>query len=128
MGNDQFLPINSLDKRQKERRRGWIVRFLYESRPTPLEVSLLQEVMDAQNFPMSCRQLVQELDFLRSEQLLRVFPHGSEIELSDVQQARLLQRCCEIEEEAKNVSVRIRTQGVNFQEGSIGCLGVARIS
>lgn len=118
---------NSVNKIQNERRRGWIIKFLNEHRPMPMEISLLQELMDSINFPMSCRQLVQELDFLRSEKMLRVFPLGASEELDDVAQARLLQRCCDIEEEARRVCVRIRTQGINFQEGSLKCLGVARV-
>jgi hypothetical protein len=117
----------NLNKIQNERRRGWILKFLYENRPVPLEVSLLQELMDSMNFPMSFRQLVMELDFLRSEMMLRVFPLGAVEELDDVAQAKLLQRCCEIDGEARKVCVRIRTQGINFQEGNLKCLGVARV-
>lgn len=119
--------LDNTNKIQAERRRGWILKFLYEWRPKPLEVSLLQELMDSINYPMSCRQLVQELDFLRSEELLRVFPLGAANALDDVEQARLLQRCCEIEGEERRVCVRIRTQGINFQEGSLKCLGVGRV-
>ena len=63
----------------------------------------------------------------QGEEMLRVFPLGAAKELDEVEQARLLQRCCEIEGEERKVCVRIRTQGINFQEGSLKCLGVARV-
>lgn len=113
---------------QNNRRRGWIIKFLYESRPQPIEVTLLQELMDSVNFPMSVRQLIQELDFLRSEELLRVFPITATAELDEVEQARLLQRCSEVEGEERKVCVRIRTAGINLQEGSISKLGIQRVN
>lgn len=116
-----------VNKTLKERLRGLILKFLYESRPRPLEIAVLQECMDSMNYPMSCRQLVQELDFLRAEEMLRVFKIGATVELDDVGQSRLLQRCCEIESEMYTVCVRIRTQGINFQEGDLKCVGVARV-
>lgn len=119
--------MENLQQIQIERRRGWFIKFLYESRPKPLEVSLLQELLDSINHPMSVRQIVQELDLLRSEELLRVFPLGAAKELDEVEQARLLQRCAEIEGEERKICVRIRTKGINFQEGSLKILGVTRV-
>lgn len=118
---------DSKNRSKLERCRGWILKFLYSERPAPMELALLQECMDTVNFPMTFRQLAQELDFLRTEKMLRVFPFGATTELDEVAQARLLQRCCEIEEEARKVCIRIRTQGINFQEGNLQCLGVARV-
>lgn len=119
---------DQLKKFNNERRRGWILKFLYESRPQPLEVSALQELCDSVNFPMSCRQIVQELDFLRSEDLLRIFPLGAESEVENVKQAKLLQRCSDDEGEMRNVCVRIRTKGINFQEGDLNITGVKRVN
>jgi diaminopimelate decarboxylase len=119
---------DQLRKFNNERRRGWILKFLYEQRPAPLEVSSLQELCDSVNFPMSCRQIVQELDFLRSEELVRVFPLGAETVLEEVAQAKLLQRCANDEAEMNHVCVRIRTRGINFQEADLSVVGVSRVN
>lgn len=122
MKPEQFKKFNN------ERRRGWILKFLYESRPQPIEVSALQELCDSVNFPMSCRQIVQELDFLRSEELLRIFPLGAEHAFAEVAQAKLLQRCSDDESEMRCVCVRIRARGINFQEGDLNIVGVKRVN
>lgn len=122
-----MLDNDSKNKIKMGRCRGWILKFLYAERPSPMELSLLQECMDSVDFPMTFRQLAGEIDFLRTEQMLRVFPLGAKTELDEVAQARLLQRCCNNEEEARKVCVRIRTKGINFQEGDLECLGVVRV-
>lgn len=119
--------MEDLNKLKIERRRGWILKFLNATYPSPLEFLVLQELMDSVNFPMSCRQLVRELDFLRSEDMLRIFPLGASTELDGVAQTKLLQRCSEVEDEANKICIRIRTRGINFNEGNGKCVGVARV-
>jgi hypothetical protein len=58
---------------------------------------------------------------------LRVFPLHAEDELQIVAQAKLLQRCADDESEMRQVCVRIRTKGINFQEGSLAVVGIYRV-
>lgn len=111
------------------RRRGWIIYLLYATRPKPLDFSTTIELLDARNFPMSCRRFGEELDHLRGLGLLRVFPMGAEKEFSNVEQAKLIQRYCESDGELDdNLCVCLTTKGVNFQEGHFEEVGVRRIN
>lgn len=118
-----------LDKNKltTERARGWIMNFLYDYRPAPMEITLLQQCLDTVDFPMTFLHILREIDFLRSENLVRVFSIGEERELSEVEQAKLIQRCAKMDDEVRKISVRIRTDGINFQEGNRQCVGVARV-
>jgi hypothetical protein len=113
-----------------ERKRGWIVYFLYKQRPKPLELPSLMRLLDKVNHPVSRRRLAEEVDYLRSLGLLRVFPAHSEAALDEVRQAKWIQRYTEAEtdEELGDVlCARITTAGINFQDGINEYSGIARV-
>lgn len=113
-----------------QRLRGWIIYLLYKARPKPMEVVVLRTLLDRYNYPLSRRRLGEELDYLRSLRLIRVFPCDSEAELGEVEQAKLVQRFsdCESDEEMGQVlCVRITTAGINLQDGITNMEGIMRV-
>lgn len=107
-------------RERNERLRGWIIYFLYQSRPRPLEMPVLMRLLDRQNYPLTRRRLAEEVDYLRSLRLLRVFNADAEQELDDVKQAKLCQRYADSESDEEMGYVlcsRITTAGVNWQDG-----------
>lgn len=122
------MPDKLLQRRQIERARGWLVRFLCEAYPQPLELHELQTLLDQANFPFTKRGLAAQVDYLRQANLVRVFPRNHEMELDNVQQAKLLQRYAESEGELENtLAARLTRAGTDFQEGRLVCEGVARV-
>lgn len=119
-----------LRQTETNRRRGWIVNFLYSNRPKPLEFSSLIFLLDKKNFPVSGRKLAADLDFLRACGLIRVFPVGSNDTHNDIAQAKLLQRYCDSEagEMDDDCSAILTSRGVNFQEGHFEETGVSRVN
>lgn len=116
-------------KLETMKRRGWIIYLLYIMRPKPRDFSTVIQLLDARNYPMSCQRFAEELDFLRSLGLLRVFPLGANTELSNVEQAKLIQRYCESDgEDADNLCVSLTVRGVNFQEGHFEETGITRVN
>jgi len=118
-----------LRQNETNRRRGWILNFLYSNRPKPLEFSSLIFLLDKKNYPISGRRLSADLDFLRSCKLIRVFPVGSNDVHDDVAQAKLLQRYCDSEagEMDDDCCASLTSRGVNFQEGQFEEPGVTRV-
>lgn len=123
------LDPKQLRKIETERRRGWIVYLLYAAKPKPLDFSSLISLLDARNFPLSCRRFAEELDYLRSAGLIRVFPIGADSALDDVGQAKLIQKYCDSEGELNDdYCAKITTRGVDFQEGHFTQTGVAQVN
>lgn len=123
------LDQKQLRRQETEKRRGWIIYLLYISRPKPLDFSSLIRLLDQRNFPMSHRRFAEEIDFLRSVGLLRVFPIGAVDALSEVEQSKLIQRYCDSEGELDDdFSAKLSTRGVNFQEGHFEETGVTRVN
>ncbi len=113
-----------------ERLRGWIIKILYEARPDPLEMVVLSATLDECNFGVSRRTLSMEVDFLRSLNLVRVFPLGSNEELTKVEQAKLLQRFANSDSDEELHMVLCATlsaKGINFQECLEDAHGVSRV-
>jgi hypothetical protein len=118
------------DKQETQEKRGWIVYLLYLKKPNPFELNSLWSTLDQYNQPMGHRKFVEEIDYLRSLGMLRVFPAWAKTECSDVEQARLLQRFIEgssAREMGTFVYARLTTAGINFQEGTSEVLGIDRI-
>jgi len=116
-------------KLDTERRRGWLIYLLYAAKPKPLEFASLIHLMDARNFPMSCRRLAEELDFLRSAGLLRVFPVGADESLSEVAQAKLIQKYCDSDGDLNDdYCAKITTKGNKFQDGYFDEDGIMRVN
>ena len=118
------------DQERTERLRGWIVYLLYMSRPKALELASLTRLLDRRNLPVSRRRLAEEIDYLRSLRLIRVFNIDAEEELTEVQQAKLVQKYsdCDSDEEMGTVlCARITTAGINFQQGIEAQTGLARV-
>lgn len=113
-----------------ERKRGWIIYFLYKQRPKTIELPSLMRLLDRMNHPVSRRRLAEELDYLRSVGLLRIFPARSDSALDDVAQAKWIQRYVESENDDELGDVlcaRITTAGINFQDGLNDYPGIARV-
>lgn len=113
-----------------ERMRGWIVYLLYTARPSPLELHTLTRLLDARNFPISRRRLAEELDYLRSLRLLRIFPNDAAEELTEVEQAKWVQRYAASDsddEMGTSLCARITTAGINFQDGLTEHEGLSRV-
>lgn len=118
------------ERKRTERLRGWIIYLLYKARPQPLELALLIELLDARNFPVSRRRLAEEVDYLRSLRLLRIFPMHAEEVLDDVKQAKLMQRYSDCESDSELgqvVAARLTAAGINFQEGVDTLVGMQRV-
>ncbi len=111
------------------RRRGWIVNFLYESRPTPLSFNMLWQLLDARNMPLTCRQFAEKLEYLRSLGFIRVFKLGAEHELSRPQQAQMIQTYCDQDGEGgDHYCAVLSVDGVKFQEGHLEDPSVSRVN
>jgi hypothetical protein len=79
---------------------------------------------------MSRRRLAEELDYLRSLRILRIFPLGATQELDEVEQAKLIQRYsdCESDEEVgKTLCARLTAAGINYQDGIEDFKGIHRV-
>jgi hypothetical protein len=123
---------NQKDQKRERmgRLRGWIIYLLCKNRPNPLELVSLRRLLDRYNFPLTRRQLAEEVDYLRGLRLLRVFPVDAEAELDEIQQAKLIQRYadCESDDEMGLVlCARITTAGINFHDGLTDIDGIARV-
>lgn len=118
-----------LRKTETNRRRGWIIYILSVARPKPLDFATLIQLLDARDFPLSCRRFAEELDYLRSLGLLRVFPLGANDALSNVEQAKLIQRYCDSDGDMDDdLCASLTTKGVNFQEGDFEEVGIQRVN
>jgi hypothetical protein len=107
-------------RERNERLRGWIIYLLYQGRPAPVEMPVLMRLLDRQNYPLTRRRLAEEIDYLRSLKLLRVFPSDAEQELDEVKQAKLCQRYADTnsdEEMGLVLCARITSAGINWQAG-----------
>jgi hypothetical protein len=117
-------------RQRNERIRGWIIYFLYQARPGLIECPVLINLLDARNLPLTRRRLAEELDYLRSLRLLRIFPATAEQELDEVKQAKLIQRYVDTDSDGEMGDVlcaRITTAGINFQDGLTEHPGIARV-
>jgi hypothetical protein len=113
-----------------ERARGWILKLLDEARPDPVELAVLTLGLDALNLPLTRRGLGRELDYLRSQKLVRVFPLGSNDELDNVAQARWVQRYSNTDTDAEcggSLCALITANGINFQAGLTVVDGIFRV-
>ena len=125
-----MLKQRELEQERTERLRGWIVYLLYKSRPNPLEASILIRALDRVNFPLSRRRLAEELDYLRSLELIRVFAAGEKRELDNVEQAKLIQWYSDTDSDEEMRSVmcaRLTAQGINFQQDILQLEGIQRV-
>lgn len=123
------LKQNKLRTLETGRRRGWIVYLLYSARPAPVTFNMLIELLDSRNMPLTCRRFSEKLDFLRGVGFLRVFKIGTNQELSNVEQAQLIQAYCDNDGEGgDNYGAVLSTKGVNFQEGHFEEMGITRVN
>lgn len=118
-----------LDKQNKERIRGWIIYLLYLQKPSPFDLNALWTTLDQHNQPIEHRRFVEEVDYLRSLGLLRVFPAKATKELNDPEQALLLQRYLQTPR-TSDIGVvfgRLTPAGVQFEEHNLEVVGVERV-
>lgn len=107
-----------------------IILLLYLYKPKPLELATLITLLDARNYPISRRRLGEEIDYLRSNRLIRIFPIDSISELDEREQSLLIQKYidCESDFEMRQiVAAKITTSGIDFQEGTAVKQGIARV-
>jgi len=118
-------------RERNERLRGWIVYFLYKARPKPLELVTLMRLLDSRNHPCSRRRLAEEIDYLRSLRLIRIFPSMAEEELDEVKQTKWVQRFADSnsdEDVGDSLCARITRAGINFQDGTTHSItGIMRV-
>lgn len=117
-------------RERNERLRGWVIYLLYKAKPRPLELAVLTRLLDARNYPLSRRRLAEEIDYLRSLNMLRVFPSCSDEELDTVKQAKLVQRYADTDDDSEMIEVlcaRITAAGINFQDGLTDMAGITRV-
>ena len=101
-----------------ERLRGWIIYFVYKTRPNHLELDTLLRLLDARNLPVTRRRLAGEVDYLRGLRLLKVSLGVTQSDLDESRQARLIQRYADADrEDAESVCVVLTAAGINFHEG-----------
>lgn len=123
------LKHKNLQQLETGRRRGWLVYLLYIAKPHPLDFNSLIRLMDQRNFPMSCRKFSEKIDFLCSIGLVRVFPMGTDHELSKVDQAKLIQKYCDNDgDEGDGLLASLTSKGVLFQEGHFEEIGISRVN
>jgi hypothetical protein len=125
-----MLTLREQERQRTERLRGWVINFLYLALPSPMELPMLMRLLDRQNFPLSRRRLAEQLDYLSSIRLLRVFAAGDSEERDAVQQAKLIQRYAETESDSEmglTLCARLTAVGVNFQEGLEDRKGIHRV-
>jgi len=118
-----------INKQNTERLRGWIIYLLYLQKPNPFDLNALWLTLDQYNQPVAHRKFVEEVDYLRSVGVLRVFPAGAKTELTDSEQARLLQRYLETPRASDMGFVfgRLTPAGVQFQEHNAEVVGIERV-
>lgn len=125
------MPLNEkqIKLMDRQRLRGWIIYLLYIYRPKSCDLTLLRNLLDARNFPMSVRKFSEELDYLRTQQLIKILPVEQNSELSELEQEKLIQRYCELDGEiGDECCARLTTRGVNLQEGQFEEIGVSRVN
>lgn len=117
------------DKQELEQARGFIIYLLYLKKPNAFELNSLWGQLDQHNQPIGHRKFVEQIDYMRGLGLLRVFPSKSKEEVSNIEQARLLQRFIEtpMAREIGFVYARITTAGIIFQEGNAEVIGITRV-
>lgn len=114
---------------ETERKRGWILYLLYAARPKTIVVATLQSLLDSRNLPFTSRRLAEEMDYLRSLGLLRVWRMGGKTDLSYDEQEELINRFCDSDGEMDDsLCVRVTNKGINFQEGQFEEQGVTRVN
>lgn len=117
------------DRERLERRRGWIIYLLYKSRPRHLELDSLLRLLDKANFPVSRRRLAEELDYLRSQRLLKISMGNAQPDIDETAQNRMIQYYAEGDrEDLAVVCASLTAAGINFQEGfDHAMVGIARV-
>ena len=114
---------------ETQRKRGWILYLLYAARPKTIVIATLQSLLDSRNLPFTARRLAEEMDFLRSLGLLRIWMLGGKTELTSDEQEELINRYCDSDGEMDDLlCVRLTNKGVNFQENHFEEQGVTRVN
>lgn len=114
---------------ERDRRRGFVIYFLYFSRPKSLELGSLIYLLDTKNYPITRQRLAEDLDFLRDAGLVRITTPSSELVLNDNQQERFLHKFAESDGDCDNdYCARLTTHGLQYQEGHSNQLGVVRVN
>jgi hypothetical protein len=125
-----LTPLQKRNQQRIERLRGWIINILYVNRPDPCELSVISDTLDGYNMGCSRRALAGEIELLRTLRLVRVFPLGSGEDISNIQQAQLIQRYANSDNDQElhmTLCASLTARGNYFQEGLESVTGVARI-
>jgi trimethylamine:corrinoid methyltransferase-like protein len=123
------MPLSLLMKTEQEEIRRAILNVLYES-GSALRAKRVRVIMSELGCSVFWSEFVKHVEYLVGEELIRVFPAGSQVELSAVEQAKYLEQCKRLRfdaPECDTVMVRIRQRGRQFIEGNANDVkGVAR--
>lgn len=123
------MELKQIRQIETQRKRGWILYLLYAARPKTLVAATLQSLLDSRNLPFTCRRLAEEMDFLRSLGLLRIWTLGGKTELNVDEQEELINRYCDSDGEMNDLlCVRLTNKGVIFQEGHFEEQGITRVN
>lgn len=123
------LKQNKLRQLELGRRRGWVVYFLYTAKPQPLTFNMVIELLDSRNMPLTRRRFAEKIDFLRGLGFIKVFPLGNTHELSNIEQAKLIQTYYDNDGEGGDaLCIGLTTRGINFQEGHFEEIGLHRVN
>ncbi|HQZ81638.1 MAG TPA: hypothetical protein PLR83_00330 [Pyrinomonadaceae bacterium] len=123
------LKQNKLRQLEIGRRRGWVVYLAYTAKPMPLTFNTLIELLDARNMPLTHRRFAEHLDFLRSIGFVKIFPIANSVEISNLEQTKIIQAYCDNDGDGGDgYCIGLTTRGINFQEGHFEETGVLRMN
>lgn len=122
--------MRTITQVELENMRRCLLQILQES-GAAVHATSVRNVLDALDHPTTWERFVATLEYLAGEELIRVFPAGTETELSDVAQAKylmIIRQASYDSKEAQQVRLRIRQRGRRFLEGNEdGVKGVAHV-
>jgi hypothetical protein len=114
------MSLNRLRKAEGEEIRRSILTVLYES-GSALRAKRVRAIMSELGCSVFWSEFLRHVEYLAGEELVRVFPAGSQRELSEVEQATFLGQCRRMPfdaPECETVMLRIRQRGRQFIEGN----------
>ncbi|MCP9494270.1 MAG: hypothetical protein MSG64_07430 [Pyrinomonadaceae bacterium MAG19_C2-C3] len=119
------MPHKEIRQNRNERFRGYMVYLIYKARPHRLELSQLQRLLDARNFPASRLRLAEELSFLCDAGLIAI--NHNDTQMGGVDWLERFADSDADQEIADALRAKLTTAGVNFQESTKPFEGIARV-
>ena len=121
--------IGRINQIQNEEIRRGLLVVLFEA-GSALRAKTVRSIMDSLNYSTAWEDFLEHVEYLAGEELIRVFPNGTEVELNEVQQAKYIAQCKRTNydsPESEKIMLRIRQRGRRFMEGNdLSVVGVAK--